>query len=161
MRTGGYNSLPIAYRAVCQSVFPSHLLTNRHKLLDRTFDSATQRALEFQQDIMTGSTSPGVMGSDTVIKLARRGVVLKQSKLLQKANEPFRLLQWNILADGLAQHGDFIYVSGISGAREHRTCEPGRKSLSLLVACRPSKPYWSGITGFLWLLPSSGKRTQT
>ncbi|GFH29183.1 endo/exonuclease/phosphatase domain-containing protein, partial [Haematococcus lacustris] len=64
----------------------------------------------------------GKLGAKGKLKRSFVRVVLPPADLAPSAPSPLRVLQWNVLADGLAQHGDFIKVP--SAALEWETRLP-------------------------------------
>lgn len=96
----------------------------------------------------TSRTSSGAMAAAQLCvaaKLQREEVPVQPQSA---ATYPFTVLTFNVLADGLAQDGDFVHVSltslrcstGLLAAGQTRTC-------AMSMCCRPPPRSCSGSTG--------------
>ncbi len=134
----------------------------------------TTSLAERLQVAAAGAPQTGMEGaplvSTTASKVKRTPVTLNYSR--RPPSLHFKVLQWNILADGLAQNGDFCKVGCARRGVRHAphlmlhllfdAHDTPAYSLRLLPhVCRPRLAAWSGSTGNLCYCKRSSRQTQT
>jgi hypothetical protein len=75
------------------------------------------------------------------------------------AANPFTVTSFNVLADGLAQDGDFVHVR--SGCTPSMLAVGQLQTRALCVCCRPRPKSCSGSTGSHWSSKSCSRQTRT